>query len=289
MGDVVGLHAHPPDVQRAEIGLGDLLDLPVRGQQPGAVAADLTVLAKHAELQREPEHLGDELQCLGGLDPPDRLAGHPVERREAVVGQAVAVAEHLVQHVGLGGVERDRVVPDVLGGVEDAVGQGAVEVQQRHQPGGWDVLESGERAEQVVDLGQLRDPGLGKAEPLLALEIDGAGVPLVQAVQLGADHAPDLMLGLGVRRDRRRRSGLPRQGQCGQSVAPGAVFRVDRAGVVVAQVNGDIARAGAGHRRVELGFFEHRCLRGVRTAPSASSSGGCLSGSRIRPPQDVVL
>ena len=258
MGDVVGLYAHPPDIQRAEIGIGDLLDLPVRGQQPSPVATYLAALAQHTELQGEPEHLGDELQGLGGLHPPHGLPGDPVERGEPVVRETVAVAEHLVQHVGLRGVERDRVMPHVLGGVEDAVGQRAVEVQQRYEPGRRDVGEAGERAEEFVHLDQLRDPGLGKSEPLLALEVDGAGVPLVQSVQLGADHPPDLMLHVGVRGGRRWRTGLPGQGQGGQRVAPAPILRVHRAGMVVPQVNGDVAVTGCGHGRVQLGFFKHR-------------------------------
>src|SRR5215218_10927938 len=45
--------------------------------------------------------------------------------------------------------------------------------------------------------------------------------------------------------------------------------------MVVTEVNGDIALSGAGHRCVQLGFLEHRCLRGVRTSHSAPSFDGC--------------
>ena len=49
--DVVGLDTHSTDVQRPEVGLFDLLDLPVRGEQAGAVGADFAVLAYHTELK----------------------------------------------------------------------------------------------------------------------------------------------------------------------------------------------------------------------------------------------
>ena len=180
---------------------------PYEESRPGAVAADLAALAHHPELQGEPEHLGDELQRARSPHPAYGVPGRPVERGEPVVGQAVAVAEHLVQDVGLRRVERHRVVPDVLGGVEDPVGQRPVELGQRDQPGGGHVAEPGQRAQQLVDLGELRDPGLGQAEPLLALQVGGTGQPLVQPVQLGADDAPDLVLGLGV--GRRSAGGVP--------------------------------------------------------------------------------
>ena len=117
--------------------------------------------------------------------------------------------------------------------------------------------------EQLVDLGQLRDPGLGQAEALLALQVGGAGQPLVQTVQLAADDAPDLVLVLGVGGGRRGSAGLPRQGERGQRVAPGAVLRVDRTGVVVAEVDGDATVVAAGHGRVELCFFEHSAASGL--------------------------
>ena len=95
--------------------------------------------------------------------------------------------------------------------MEDA-SAGSIELEQRHQPGCWHVLEAGERAEHLVHLDELRDPLLGELQSLLALEVGGAGEPLVQAVQLGADDAPDLVLGFGVRRDRWGSAGLPIHG-----------------------------------------------------------------------------
>ena len=51
MRDVVGLNTHPANIKRAQLGLLNLLDLPVRREQPGAVGADRTVLAYHTELR----------------------------------------------------------------------------------------------------------------------------------------------------------------------------------------------------------------------------------------------
>src|SRR3954466_15867055 len=48
--------------------------------------------------------------------------GGAVQRAERGRGEEVAVAEDLVEDVGLGRVERDVGVADVLGRVEDAVG-----------------------------------------------------------------------------------------------------------------------------------------------------------------------
>ena len=146
VGDVVGLHAHPRDVQRPQVRLRDLLDLSVRREQPGAVAADLASSRTTPNSRENQNTFEMNSSASLGLHPAYRVPGRPVQRGEPVVGQAVAVTEHLVQHVGLGGVERDRVVPDVLGGVEDPVGQRPVELGQLDQPGRGHVLEAGERS-----------------------------------------------------------------------------------------------------------------------------------------------
>ena len=167
------------------------------------------------------------------------------------------MTHNLVQHIRFGGVERHRVMAYVLGRVEGAVGQRAVEVRQRHQSGGRYVAEPGQRTEQIVDLGQLGNPRLRKAEPTLALQIEGAGQPFVQPVQLPADDPPHLVLGFGVGRRRRRLGWQPGQGQRRQRVAPRSVFRVDSARMVITQMYRDRAVAGAGHRCVKLAFLEH--------------------------------
>src|SRR4029453_667103 len=146
---------------------------------------------------------------------------------EAIVCQAVAVADDFVDDVGLGCVERYGGVSNVLRGVEGAVGQGSVELKERHQPGRGHVLEAGERFEQLVHLDELWDLVLGKLESLFALQVSGAGETLVEVVKLGADNAPDLLLGVCVCRNWWVRAGLPVHGECGKSVASSPVLRVD--------------------------------------------------------------
>ena len=142
-----------------------------------------------------------------------------------MVGQAVAVADDLVDHIGFGCVKRHRMVANVLRGVENAVRQGAVELKERHQPGRRHVLEASKWPEHLVHLDELRNVILGKLESLLALQVRGAGKTLVQAVQLGADDAPDLLLGVGVGRDggecRAANPWLARPGRCVEPGTPG--------------------------------------------------------------------
>src|SRR5215212_982745 len=81
-------------------------------------------------------------------------------------------------------------------------------------------------------------------------------------MQLAADDAPHVVLRFGVGRNGGRSPWLPLHGEGGQGVASSSVFGVHGPGMVVTEVNGDIALSGAGHRCVQLGFLEHRCLRG---------------------------
>ena len=64
------------------------------------------------------------------------------------------------------------------------------------------VLEVGKRPKQIVHFDELRDLVLGKLKSLLTLQVSGAGEALVEVVKLGADNAPDLLLGLGICRNR---------------------------------------------------------------------------------------
>jgi hypothetical protein len=66
--------------------------------------------------------------------------------------------------------------------MEESVGQRSVELQQRHQSGRRHVLEAGEWPEHLVHLNELRNVVLGKLQSLFALEIGGAGEPLMQVV-----------------------------------------------------------------------------------------------------------
>ena len=83
-------------------------------------------------------------------------------------------------------------------------------------------------------------PVLGKLQSLFALQVSGTCEALMEVVQLGADDAPDLLLGVGVRRDWWGSAGLPIQSQRGKSVASGPVLRVDSTWMVFTQVDGDV-------------------------------------------------
>jgi hypothetical protein len=54
------------------------------------------------------------------------------------------VADHLVDEVGLGRVERTGVVADVLRGVKDAVGERPVELVKADESGGGVVGKAGQ-------------------------------------------------------------------------------------------------------------------------------------------------
>ena len=69
------------------------------------------------------------------MDPADRLAREAVEFGDLGAGQAVAVADHLVDHVGFGRVERVALPSHVLRGGEGAVGEGLEELVGRDRPG----------------------------------------------------------------------------------------------------------------------------------------------------------
>src|SRR4249919_1890720 len=114
VGDVVRLDAHPSDVEWPQLRPFDLLDLPVRGEQPSTVGADLATLAYHAELQGEPEDLRNELQRLGCLYTPSRLPSNTVEGGETIMSQAIAVADDLVDHIRLRCIQGHRMMSDVL-------------------------------------------------------------------------------------------------------------------------------------------------------------------------------
>ena len=62
-----------------------------------------------------------------------RRAGEAVQLAERRRGQQVAVADDLVDDVGLGRVQRHGRVAHVLGRVEAAVGERAIELLERHQ------------------------------------------------------------------------------------------------------------------------------------------------------------
>jgi hypothetical protein len=167
------------------------------------------------------------------------------------------VADDLVDDVRLGGVERLGRVADVLRGVEDAVGQRPVELEQRDEARGRVVLEAGQRPQPVGDLVELRHAVLRQAEGGLRLEVLTARVALVAAAQLAAHRPPDLVLGLEVLDPRDRRTGRPQRRRRGDLVATLAVRRIVEAGVLGPEMDDDAAVVLMGHRRVQLRFLEH--------------------------------
>ena len=56
-------------VERADVHVAELVHLAVARQDAGAVGLGLAVLGHDAELDGEPEHVGDELHRLVGLEP----------------------------------------------------------------------------------------------------------------------------------------------------------------------------------------------------------------------------
>ena len=131
---------------------------------PGAVGAHLAVLAHDAELDREPEHVGEELQRLVGLHALGGQPGLALDLGEARRGEQVAVADHLVDEVGLGRVERHAPVADVLRRVEHAVAERAVELFERDEPGGRQVAKPVSGSRPARDLVELRD-AVARAAP----------------------------------------------------------------------------------------------------------------------------
>ena len=215
--DVVLERRHRVEVDRPDVGAAELVDLAERRQQPRAVAAQLALLVHHAELDREPEDVGEVLQRLGRLAAPGRLAGEPLDLGDLRVGEQVPVPDHLVDDVRLGRVERAARVAQVLRRVEDAVGERAVELVERHEPGRGVELEAGQRLQARGDLVELRHVVLGQRERRLRLAERADASRSCFGRELAADGAPDLVLGLRVRppagsarpasrRARRRRS-----------------------------------------------------------------------------------
>ena len=167
--------------------------------------------------------------------------------------------DDLVDDVRLGRVERARRVAHVLGRVEDAVRERAVELAQRHQPGGGHVAEAGQRLQARADVVELRARRrrAGRARDC-ASRNSRIGVALVLGRELAADRPPDLLLVVGVARCAGAGSpGLPGERGGGDLVAARAVGGVVGAGVVVGQVDGDLAVLAGRHGRVELSLLEH--------------------------------
>ena len=172
-------------------------------------------------------------RAVVGLGAGHRLAHQPVDGGELGAGQLVGVADDLVDDVGLRRVQRLRRVAQVLGGVEDGVGEGAVEVPQRGQAGDRVVAEPGDRLEAAADLGELGDVVGGQAELLLGLQERPAGVGVVERLQLAGDDPPHLVLDDRVVGPGDGVPGLPvdgtgRRGRCAGGGRRGRGTRGDR-------------------------------------------------------------
>ncbi len=146
----------------------------------------------------------------------------------------------LVDDVGLRRVQRLRRVAQVLGGVEDGVGEGAVEIAQRGQAGDGVVAERRERLEAAADLGELGDVVGGQAEFFLGLQERPAGVGVVERLQLAGDDPPHVVLDDRVVGPGDGVPGLPVDGQGGEVVAPLAVRGVPEPGVIGAEDDLDL-------------------------------------------------
>src|SRR3954451_1142728 len=134
--DVVVGGAHLDQVERAELHTAELLDLAVAREDPGAVRAELAVLDHYAELDREPEDLGKELDVLVVGQPVRGNAGEPMQLGERVRREQMPVAENLMDDVRLRRVQRHVGMAYVLRGVEAPLLERAVELAERNEPGG---------------------------------------------------------------------------------------------------------------------------------------------------------
>jgi hypothetical protein len=260
LGDVVVERAHREEVERPDLHAAELLDLAVRREDPRAVGAQLAVLPDDAELDREPEHVGEELQRGVGLDPLRGPPGQLVERGEVGVGERVRVPDDLVDQVGLGRVQRLGGVADVLGRVELPRAERGEELAQRNEAGRRHVRPAGQRRQARGDLVELRDAVRRQAERRDRLAELARGVLRVLGGQLAAHRAPHLVLGVRVFDARDGVARPPVHGGGRDRVAPLPVGRIVEPGVVLAEVHDDPPVGAPRDRGVQLGFLEHDAM-----------------------------
>ena len=151
------------------------------------------------------------------------------------------MTEHFVDDVRLGRVERLGRMAHVLGRVEGALGQRAIELAQRNEPCRRHVVEAGDRAQVLADEVEARHAVGRQVERLLGLEELADRKPLVLGGELAADGAPHLLLVVVVLDGRRGLARLPGERQGGDVVAALAVDGVVRARMVVREVDLDVA------------------------------------------------
>ena len=164
------------------------------------------------------------------------LTGGLVERGEHRAREHVGVADELVHDVGLGCVERHRVMAHVLRRQEPPFGERAVERAGRHQARNRFEPEAGEPLQPAGDLPELRDPIGRQREAVGRGEVLGAGVLLVLDAQLARDERPQRVLFRHVRHRRDRLAGHVGGGDRGDRGPPGQVVLVGAARMVERQV-----------------------------------------------------
>ena len=236
---------------------------PNEDSRPGAVAAQLALLPDHAELDREPEHVGQVLERLGRLAALRRDAGEALDLRDVGVGEQVPVADHLVDDVRLRRIERPARMAQVLRRVEHAVAERAEEVLQRDEAGRGVEAEAGQGLQCGADLVELGDMVDRQGEPRLRLAEGATREPVVLRGELARDRRPDAVLGLGVLDPRDRVAGPPGERRGRDRVAAAPVVRIVRTGVVVGEVDPDSLGTVA-DRCVELCLLEHAEDYGAR-------------------------
>src|SRR5438034_11158864 len=101
------------------------------------------------------------------------------------------VAQAVVDHIWLRRELRMRAMPDELGKRKAALADIRMKSAIRKRAFRWDQMHARLALESIAQMPQLRNLGLADFEGPFCLEINPAGVFLMQLVQLGADVAPD--------------------------------------------------------------------------------------------------
>jgi len=206
-------------------------ELPERRENARAVRLQVAVLLDDSELEGEPEDPREHPQRFVGLDPANCSADELVQARGRGIGELIRVAEHLVHDVGLGRVERRRMVTDVLGRQEHVLVERAVELAQRRETGDGLVPKPGEGRESLRDITELRDVIARELERFDRVEECTGGMLAMFGRELATHGSPDLVLHVGVFDDRDRRvDDMPDRERCDR-VAAGAVLRIGEAGM----------------------------------------------------------
>src|SRR5437016_451018 len=101
------------------------------------------------------------------------------------------VAQAVVDHVRLRRELRMRAMPDELGNRKAALADIRIKSAIRKRAFRWDQMHARLALESIAQMPQLRDLGLAGFEGAFCLEINPAGILLMQLIELGTDVAPD--------------------------------------------------------------------------------------------------